>query len=168
MPNRKEEWEKLGEGFEFRVVTQVEADNRTEWERLQDNWNAADIAIKEYLDRPDVCSYCGNDDVIGSELEDGTYLTQCGRIDCGHAWTVDEHGMKEDYPEAPRTEPKNVSDVQLAALHALLSMITIDFRTLASDAGLVGIPDKPSDLTYREAMTVLKYGNKIYLRKEGR
>lgn len=67
-------------------------------------------------------------------------------------------------------EPEKISDVQKAALHSILSFKGVDYKTLAKEAfelnGVVKnpIPDA-DDLTYQEAVYVVKYGNDQYRKR---
>jgi hypothetical protein len=67
-------------------------------------------------------------------------------------------------------EPEKISDVQKAALHGILSYKGVEYETLAKEAfeanGVVkdSIPS-PDDLTYQEAVFVVKYGNDKFRRR---
>lgn len=61
-------------------------------------------------------------------------------------------------------EPERISDVQKAALHSILQFKGVEYEALAQEAfefnGVVKNPIPPADdLTYQEAVYVVKYGN---------
>lgn len=67
-------------------------------------------------------------------------------------------------------EPEKISDVQKAALHSILSLKGVDYKTLAKEAfELNGVVKNPipeaDDLTYQEAVYVVKYGNDQYRKR---
>jgi hypothetical protein len=67
-------------------------------------------------------------------------------------------------------EPERISDVQKAALTGILSYKGVVYEELAREAfeanGIVKNPIPPADeLTYQEAVCVVKYGNDKFRRR---
>lgn len=67
-------------------------------------------------------------------------------------------------------EPEYISDVQKAALHSILSIKGVEYEALAAEAfeanGVVKNPiPAPDDLTYQEAVYVVKFGNDKFRRR---
>jgi hypothetical protein len=89
--------------------------------------------------------------------------------------TPPQVSLKEDMPMSKVNtintgEPDKISDVQKAALHGILSFKGVDYETLAREAfeanGIVKNPIPPADdLTYQEAVYVVKYGNDKFRRR---
>lgn len=66
-------------------------------------------------------------------------------------------------------EPEYISDVQKAALYSILNIKGVEYEALAAEAfqanGVVKSPiPAPDDLTYQEAVYVVKYGNDKFRR----
>ena len=89
--------------------------------------------------------------------------------------TPPQVSLREDMPMSKVStintgEPDKISDVQKAALHGILSFKGVDYETLAREAfeanGVVKNPIPPADdLTYQEAVYVVKYGNDKFRRR---
>lgn len=89
--------------------------------------------------------------------------------------TPPQVNMKEDMPMSKVStistgEPDRISDVQKAALHGILSYKGVEYETLAREAfeanGIAKNPIPPADdLTYQEAVYVVKYGNDKFRRR---
>lgn len=60
-------------------------------------------------------------------------------------------------------EENSITDVQKVAIKGLLQMRGFEFNKLASDAlgRTTDLPKKPEDLSYQNAVTIIKYGNDI-------
>ena len=84
--------------------------------------------------------------------------------------SANEKPMTAKAPTINAGEPENISDVQKAALHSILSIKGVEYETLASEAltanGITKTPvPSPDDLTYQEAVFVVKYGNDKFRRR---
>jgi hypothetical protein len=84
--------------------------------------------------------------------------------------SANEKPMAAKAPTIHVGEPESISDVQKAALHSILSIKGVEYETLVGEAftanGVVKTPvPGPDDLTYQEAVFVVKYGNDKFRRR---
>ena len=80
--------------------------------------------------------------------------------------TVPEMPPTPTLPFTPQSNNDRISDVQRVALNGILSMRNIEYKDLAKEAFEARGVDKPippkEELTYEDAVIVIKYGNDKY------
>jgi len=81
-----------------------------------------------------------------------------------------EKPMVTKAPTINNGAPESISDVQKAALHSILNINGVEYETLVTETfaanGITKTPiPSPDDLTYQEAVYVVKYGNDKFRRR---